>query len=369
MISVKQNLPPTMNRRDTIDCLRHLQRVKPRADWVAATRTLLLAQIQRQGDFAPVVLPTARWTTAASFWQSVTQKFSQPVVSFVAVLGLVMVSSLTVNAAFYSLPGDSLYRVKLAFERTQLAMVSDTTRKAELKLEFARNRVKELGHLVSQQSAGRGTPQEVSRVVSRFAEEAAGVRRQLQRLPADTRAAFTLAVSVEQAGTELAQQLKVAIVSSSDINQVARQALAAAEATSFSALEGAIAASVTATSSSVLPTDDVRRYLREKVVNLRAMVRTARVSAATSTDSNLRPSVEADLDQADLDIEAGDFTAALAAINAIRQRISPAEPSASGVAPDGGVASTTAASTPTKPLPPEPASGGVAGETTQGFLP
>ena len=350
-----------MNRRNVIDSLRQLQKVAPRADWVSATHDLLLAEVRRQGEVMPVVLPAATWSVTTRFWQSVTQFVRQPVVSFVAVLGAVMVSSLMVNAAFYSLPGEPLYRMKLAFERTQLAMVSDTTRKAELKLEFARNRVKELGHLVSRQADRRSTPKEVSRVVTRFAEEVASMRKDLQRLPADQRAAFKMAVSVEQAGTELAQQLQNDGGSGDEVNQVVQQALAAAEQTSFSTLEAAISA--TASSSQELPTDDVRRYLNEKVERLRAQLPQVD-PVATTTVAVAAPTLADALDTAQAAIAAGNFTEALGIINSVRQQLEPAKPAAAPeAATDGGTSSTTAETVPTA------GDNDLAGETTQGLLP
>lgn len=352
-----------MNRRNIIDSLRQLQNVAPRADWVSATHDLLLAEVRRQGEVTPVVLPAATWTVTTRFWQSVTQFVRQPVVSFVTVLGVVMVSSLTVNAAFYSLPGEPLYRMKLAFERTQLAMVSDTTRKAELKLEFARNRVKELGHMVSRQASGHSTPKEVSRVVTRFAEEVASMRKDLQRLPADQRAAFKMAVSVEQAGTELAQQLQNDGGSGAEVTQVVQEALAAAEQTSFSALEAAITATAGATSSQALPTDDVRRYLNEKVERLRAQLPQVQ-SAATSTDAVAASTLVHALDTAQAAIAAGNFTEALGIINSVRQQLEPAKPvGAPEAATDGVTASTTAETVPGN------SDNDLAGETTQGLLP
>ena len=89
-------------------------------------------------------------------WSSTKLNKYLPSAAFIisAALVLALTSGLTVNAAFYSLPGEPLYRLKIVFERTQLAMVGDSARKVELKVEFARNRVKELEKLVANVTSG-----------------------------------------------------------------------------------------------------------------------------------------------------------------------------------------------------------------------
>ena len=66
------------------------------------------------------------------------------------VLSFSVASSFAVNAAFYSLPGEPLYRMKLVLEKAQLAITPSESDKVQLKIEFAQKRVEEFDKIVSQ---------------------------------------------------------------------------------------------------------------------------------------------------------------------------------------------------------------------------
>jgi len=316
-----------MKRRALIQRIAGLQQITPRADWVSATRDILMAEIRRQGQVSSVATPALE--TMASehrFWESFVGVIRQPVFSFVAALVLALTSGLTVNAAFYSLPGEPLYRLKIVFERTQLAMVGDSARKVELKVEFARNRVKELEKLVANVTSGFGTRTEFSHVVSRFTSEVASVQQELKNLPSDQRAVFKIAVSVDRAGNELAERVLASDFSGSGteqpaIAQAVRQALATAAATSQTALETALATPVSATSSQPLPAAEVGQYLQEKIDRLQLQGEQLLSHMTTTTPAALKEktvAIDPELDVAKLLVSSGDFQGALTKITAAK---------------------------------------------------
>lgn len=373
-----------MHRSELTKKIAHLRNLGPRAAWVDSTRELLLAEIRRQGDQHPAAVSAdAAWGQGVRFWPGFTGKVRNPVVGFVGALGLILASSLTVNAAFYSLPGDTLYKMKLVFERTQLAFVSDSARKVELKVEFARNRVKELGKLVSQGADKKNDGRQVSRAVSRFTEEVASVHQDLQHLPADRRAVFNLAVSVGQAGTELADNFKSELnkVEKSEVSQAVRHALAAAEETSYRALEAAITAPEIATSSPPVAAAEIRKYFKEKIVRLRDKVET--LQPATASPASLAGNLLLDLDAALLDVEQDNFSAALTTIFSVRENIDKLEAEKDSSKKesqniDSGPAPVDATGAQTAPDSPATSTGGLGdstsggteggGETTQGLI-
>ncbi|MFA5022648.1 MAG: hypothetical protein WC508_06290 [Patescibacteria group bacterium] len=120
--------------------------IKPRSEWVSLSRDLLLKQI-KQESYEPVKIG------ASSYLQIFVQFFRQSMLEPAVVMLLMMVtflgSSLGINAAFYSLPGEPLYKVKLALEQTHAAMVSNETEQVNLKIEFAQKRMEELDKIVS----------------------------------------------------------------------------------------------------------------------------------------------------------------------------------------------------------------------------
>jgi hypothetical protein len=122
--------------------------IKPRTQWQELSRVYVLKQISQDDQYQAkkvgilgylkLILETSRQTVF------------EPAVMMLLVLGLFLGSSLTINAAFYSLPGEGLYKVKLALEKTHVAMMPDEEKKVELKMEFAQKRIAELDKIVSQ---------------------------------------------------------------------------------------------------------------------------------------------------------------------------------------------------------------------------
>lgn len=319
-----------MKRRVLIQRITSLRQIAPRADWVSATRDILMAEIRRQGQVSSVAAPVFEVTASEHrFWPGVMNVVRQPVFGFVAALVLALTSGLTVNAAFYSLPGEPLYRLKIVFERTQLAMVGDSARKVELKVEFARNRIKELEKLVANATSNSGTQTRLSQVVSRFTSEVASVQQELKNLPSGNRAVFNIAVSVDRAGNELAERISASDFSGAHadqpkLNQAVRQALATAAATSQSALETALAVPVNATSSQPLPTAEVGQYLQEKIDRLRLQGEQLLAGMTTSTPATLKEKVadvDAELDAAEILVVNGDFQGALVKITAAKESL------------------------------------------------
>ncbi len=314
-----------MKHSELIHHLRQLKQVVPRPEWAASSRDVVLREIQRQVSPAPLP-PLARWAPRAAgrVWESLRRLARQPVLALGAALLLALATGLTVNAAFYSLPGEPLYRMKLAFERTQLALVSDAAQKTELKVEFVKNRVKEIEKLVAEQPAAPESRKQVKQVVSRFTREVASVRQDLTKSFADQRTVFQIAVSVDQAGSELAAKLKPATLNPTtptqrEIRQAVSEAVAAAEATSFSALDVAMSRPTGVPSSLPLPTADVQQYLQEKAERL--LVQVKQLPGDNADDQAVERALTAMLEQAVALVKQGEFTRAVTALTTVRAQL------------------------------------------------
>jgi len=140
--------------------------ITPRPEWTASSRDILLQTISTQSSPEPVVVSIGGYFGLAL--QLFRQRAFEPAVVMGAVLLTFLVSSFTVNAAFYSLPGDSLYPIKLTLERTHVALVTDEQKKVELRIEFAEKRVAELDRVVSQTNV---TPEEKQKRIEAIAKE------------------------------------------------------------------------------------------------------------------------------------------------------------------------------------------------------
>jgi hypothetical protein len=121
--------------------------ISPRKDFINLNRDFLLRQISAQMPAKPVPIGLTGYIQFVS--QMFRQHMLEPVVVMFLIFGVFLSSSLTINAAFYSLPGSSLYRVKLALESTHAALTADDNQKAELRIEFAQKRVEELDKIAT----------------------------------------------------------------------------------------------------------------------------------------------------------------------------------------------------------------------------
>lgn len=123
------------------------QNIFPRPDWVDLSREILLQQISAQKEDQAKI---SFFDFSNLFIQFFRQRLLEPAVVMILVLATFLGSTLVINAAFYSLPGESLYPVKIALEKAHVALISDTQKKVELKMEFAEKRINEFDKIVQQ---------------------------------------------------------------------------------------------------------------------------------------------------------------------------------------------------------------------------
>lgn len=141
--------------RDIREQLKQLkyghERIRPDLDWVSKSRQVLLQQIRNT-----VFVPSSKNTRLSSrhILQAVTLFFSRRTFLILRTASLIFLAMLvttggwiaSVNAAFNSLPGDALYNVKLATEKTELivtSVVGTEKEKVTTLLRHASNRVEE----------------------------------------------------------------------------------------------------------------------------------------------------------------------------------------------------------------------------------
>ncbi len=133
-----------------VEQLKELRAIKPRAEWVASNRSLLLAQIKSQATvqeakpadylkFAKMLMPTR-------FVQSIVKPMYIAGLAFLFVVGS---GALTVSAARESLPGNVLYPVKLTSERVAVSLAGSPAAKAKASANNAAERVREIEKIIS----------------------------------------------------------------------------------------------------------------------------------------------------------------------------------------------------------------------------
>lgn len=362
--------------------LHALRAVTPRPDWKAATRAQLLAHVRAtQDQAAPALGWRLHW-----LWHGVRRTALQPATLLLLLLGLSTGSSLLVNAAYYSVPGDRLYRLKISLESAQLVLARDHTKAAELQIAFAQNRLNELTALVARPAEPAAQQVRVAQAVRRLKGAVAGVQQQVRAIPSNGSAAFSLALAVDSDASELAANLsRRAKTLPLDVRVGLQEAVESAESASLSALATAI--SSTATGTDPIMDNHLADSLFDKIsalqVRLEAAGQEARMlpanGAAQAEVSRLLEASGAQLAAASTAVQGGDFAVALGALSAAKDGVKSADrllhPAAAVDGSDSSVGATATVTTQMLDEPPAPAAAAATPtpatfpETTDAVLP
>src|SRR3989344_5950457 len=132
------------NLYQSLRSLRDRKRgITPDAAWVLTTRETLLMQV-RNAMPTPDMASQRGFAALTQLYQRLVQRVRGTVLAVMSVIGVVLGGSIaSVSAAEQSLPGDTLYSVKLVTEQARLAFAG-TTDKIKLKAAFTMRRVEEL---------------------------------------------------------------------------------------------------------------------------------------------------------------------------------------------------------------------------------
>lgn len=140
-----------MTDKMLIEQLNNLSSVSADLSWKERNREVLLAQISASAEAESGFWRTA-YTVAIQFLPRSGSQFLQPALAaMIALISLTGVSFFSARLARDTKPGDSLYGVKIASEKTQLALTFSDDSRAKLGLEIAQNRAEELSAVISDQ--------------------------------------------------------------------------------------------------------------------------------------------------------------------------------------------------------------------------
>ena len=169
---------------NTINELKKLKHeVQPGAEWVVSTKALLLRQISVTSVGKQSLNP---WNYFLAGLEVFRHRTLQPAVLMLVILASFLVSSLTLNSAYYSLPGDNLYTVKLALEQTHVAMMASDEKKVELKIERAEKRVEELEKIVRTSESDPQAKKKIETVVREFKNNVVAVNDEINKIKNDS---------------------------------------------------------------------------------------------------------------------------------------------------------------------------------------
>lgn len=124
---------------------------KPRECWKSSNREILMSQIKSQiGSTEALGYFAYFFNSIKAHWQ-ISKLALKPVGAIAAMLVVVLGGgTIGVWASKNSLPGDTLYNVKIASEKAQLGLLTySTDEKAKLDITFAERRVQELSQVLN----------------------------------------------------------------------------------------------------------------------------------------------------------------------------------------------------------------------------
>ena len=155
----------------------------PDAAWLSSTRETLLMQVR---NTVTEDAPKTGWAAVTATLRFFSGEITRVAVVPVAVLALMLTSHLgaaaTVSFAQGSLPGDTLYNVKLMAERVSLVFTSRSV-KAERELDIAGRRLDEMVRIAA--STDTAKDEKLSRVAALFTSTMSEVRADLVALKSD----------------------------------------------------------------------------------------------------------------------------------------------------------------------------------------
>jgi hypothetical protein len=196
----------------------------------------------RLGVDANVGRPVYTTRDHFAYWQwKFSRLWLQPASVFASVFAVIFGGWIaTVNASFDSVPGDTLYPVKLATERVQITLATSGEQRAKLHAEFAGRRLDEVDAIVGSSLDGKEV--RVQAAMDGFRQEIASVNTELTAVAdADPEEALSLAIVLDQkteAYVSAIEQAAPAVPAESQ-TQVA-EALTAAEESNAQALNAIV---------------------------------------------------------------------------------------------------------------------------------
>jgi len=231
--------------------LKKLQHITPDNEWKREAREKLLFEIKSSTSYRAVETQESnKFTGSLNFLRGSlsfilpekrTLQLLKPAGALFSISLLVLSSGIfTVSASQATIPGDTLYKLKLATEKVQRVLTASEPKKAELEITFAGKRIDELEKIVNDSIVPEEEQDEkVTEVIIKFNENITSAQATLEDLQhsESTEDTLSLAEVIDDKVTEYAEVLKeVADEVSDEVKEAVEDARASAEANGDAAL-------------------------------------------------------------------------------------------------------------------------------------
>ena len=175
----REELEPLLRAAQRV---RSTPQVRPSASFRQGARERMILQIRHRESIREREKESKRPTIFERLWPDLrlsraVTRFAVPVMAAMVIIFLLGAMGVgAVYASSESLPGESLYPVKLAGERIRLALALSESRAARLHMRFASERLEEAAALI----AGRGA-RDIEPLMRRYAEQVEAASGLVQR--------------------------------------------------------------------------------------------------------------------------------------------------------------------------------------------
>lgn len=172
---------------------------------------------EEEKNWAPSAMVEFAWVSFSDF-------LARPTAALASFTILILGSLTTVSAASQSLPGDTLYGIKLVAERAELTL-SSADRRAVLHTEFAGRRLQEISEL----STVGGKDQLVASAVTAFKKEVESAALEIKNLPSNATDKMIAQVSEV---TERFEQLQESANTTKEVETISEEVIETTESAS-----------------------------------------------------------------------------------------------------------------------------------------
>lgn len=174
-----------MNQKQFVEKIKELQNIKPNSDWVNSNRDILKSQINAQ-----VASDKYSQSNAKVLFSGIKNLalLRGPRMVFKHTTAVIIIIALVLSSGVYgvkasekSVPGDTLYSVKLTTEKVQISLTSSEDKKAKLHIKFAGKRIQELNTLKNHPDE-ENKVRKITTAVEGLKKELSGVKENLDKV-------------------------------------------------------------------------------------------------------------------------------------------------------------------------------------------
>lgn len=182
-----------MSHKNLINNLKKVKNLEsvgqPEAGWVLENRNILMSQINPQGKKSEE--PVSKYYYEYVL-EVLSAKVLRPAMMAVLVVGAYFGYSAVTLAAKASLPGESLYPIKVLGEKIQLAATLGDEGKVKLKMDFISRRGDELQQIAKAPDDDKSKTVKIASTVKQITEDVSDVKAKIEKMAEDSSAASVI---------------------------------------------------------------------------------------------------------------------------------------------------------------------------------